>query len=369
MTENITPNEPSDRRDATADGGALARREQLRRRFRRGFLLGLPLLLLTGEIAARIHYAGEFPSSAVWHPRRGHAHRPGWEGWEGKPRRGVRARFNSLGLRDDRELERRFAGRRIAIVGDSVAFGYRLPAAETIARRVEARLQGSQGEPVQVVNVGCYGYGVGDARDWLTELAPKLELDRIVLVLCHNDFAHEHKQPPRPSELLTFARDRSGLVFALARKLHQLQRSLSQLSGAAMTPTEVRNRFRVPSEEARAAGRGVADEVLALVREAEERGARVGVVLWPGYDQVAEERAGAGLPPEHLELERRLGERTPGLPLVLMQRRLSQVELDAVFLDHCHPSAEGSRRIAEAALDALAELDRRASEGGDAPHR
>ena len=306
----------------------------------------LSLLLVGAELLARVHYEGRFPTSTVYHPLRGHAHRPNWSGLEGKARRAVTARFNKLGLRADREFERRFAGRRVLVLGDSVVFGYRLAKADTIPTRLESALA-ADGGSWQTMNVGCYGYGLPDARAWLEELAPRFSVDLVLLCVCYNDFGQPLTRPgPAPAALTQALTDHCALFLAIVRKRRQLQRSVESLRRGTPSDAQIRNMFRVDHAEAEGASKRLLEETLIIERLAKSMGARLAVVLWSGQDQFEAYQASGALPPEQLSFARMLKASAPSVRLLQPLPALAEHgESDRLFMDHCHPSSEGVRRL------------------------
>lgn len=245
------------------------------RTLRRRLLLGLAPtlgLLLAGEVAARVGYRGRWPHPVVHDPELGWVHRPGWRG---EVRAGVEARFDGLGLRGG-EVGPKLpsgAGKRVLLLGDSIAFGYGLQEDETIASAL-ARRAG-----VEVLNAGVEGYGTEQATILLRRLAPVVRPDVVVLVVCaRNDLGvpaldgtQGHDLAPRSPAVAALV-DRSALAFAAARLVHRRAVQASREQGgppqflppdavAALAPAErsrlfeqMRARLQAFRDAARAAG-------------------------------------------------------------------------------------------------------------------
>src|SRR5262245_53796278 len=164
-----------------------------RRRIRLGLAVSAStLLVLSGavELGARVL----IPESAFHilsdvyardpDPRIGYTYRRSFRG----PAFGTQLVTNSLGFRgsewnqqkDPRTL-------RIALIGDSHAFGFGVPAehalGELLCRRLERRL----GHPVELLNFGVNGYNSSQELAVLETKALRFAPDLVLLVPCNND--------------------------------------------------------------------------------------------------------------------------------------------------------------------------------------
>lgn len=114
---------------------------------------------------------GQYATSAdpeiLWEPR------PGAEG------------VNGTGLRGA-EVAAQRTQPRVLVLGDSIAWGIELGDDETIPVRLEARLAEAS-HAVEVLNGGVSGYNTVQEARRLEVLAPRLELDHVVLLFCVND--------------------------------------------------------------------------------------------------------------------------------------------------------------------------------------
>lgn len=116
--------------------------------------------------------------------------KPGGTGdsFHGGPDRGV-IRVNSLGLRGPEiaaGAEQR--GRRVLVLGDSVAFGIGVDEGHSYVAQLAALLEPTG--PTEVVNMAVIGYATDQELLLFEELAPRLRFDLVVLVMCDNDFEH-----------------------------------------------------------------------------------------------------------------------------------------------------------------------------------
>jgi len=90
--------------------------------------------------------------------------------------------FNSVGARDPREFAPRPAGRRVAVLGDSVAWGEHLDFTETLPHQLEGLLADTE-----VINFGVTGYDTADALARYERVVRPLHPTDVVLLFCLND--------------------------------------------------------------------------------------------------------------------------------------------------------------------------------------
>ncbi len=77
----------------------------------------------------------------------------------------------------------------MAVLGDSIAFGYWVAEEDAFARQLELLLGESRGEgpPVEVLNFGVPGYNLGQEIETLRSRVLAFEPDVVVLAFCLND--------------------------------------------------------------------------------------------------------------------------------------------------------------------------------------
>ena len=103
----------------------------------------------------------------------------------------VEYRVNAEGLRGPGVAFEKPGGvRRVALLGDSIAFGYWVAEEDGLARQLEAMLNESRGggPPVEVLNFGVPGYNLDQEIETLRSRALAFEPDVVVLAFCLNDF-------------------------------------------------------------------------------------------------------------------------------------------------------------------------------------
>ncbi len=114
-------------------------------------------------------------------------------------------RSNRLGYRDrDHSVGKPPGVYRIAVLGDSIAAGYRIRRSEdTFPAQLEARLR-RQGLPVEVLNFGVSGYNTMQEVETLRVRALRFNPDLVLVAYCHND-----RRPPDP-RILAALRETQG---------------------------------------------------------------------------------------------------------------------------------------------------------------
>lgn len=322
----------------------------------------LKVLLVTAvvfgglEVAARIHYRGRFPYHLIFDDRVLWRHRPGWSG---KHRGEVDCTFNALGLRDSREVTspKPASVRRVLLVGDSIAFGYELEADQTIARHLEARWTSPPNRP-EVWNAGVCGFATEQQTILLDELAPAVEPDVVVLLVCmNNDVATESLADHRarsgarhPGQraaaagggAVRFLIERSALAFAAARFVERRRTDDARRNheGTAFRFTKLED-FVAWDDEKRAATYATFESRLAAFKQVVDRaGARAILAVCPEAEQVS--GAVSAEPIAAIDaMARRLGFVTVDV-LAAYRDAARPVLMD----DGTHPNAQGAAVIA-----------------------
>jgi lysophospholipase L1-like esterase len=107
----------------------------------------------------------------------------------GVARAEVEYRVNELGLRGPETTREKPPGvRRIALLGDSIAFGYWVADQHGFARQLEALFASAPGAGrVEVLNFGVPGYNLEQEIETLRARALAFEPDLVVVLFCLND--------------------------------------------------------------------------------------------------------------------------------------------------------------------------------------
>lgn len=160
--------------------------------------VSLALTLLALEVAARAWLGGDFhagelrgnhwPIVAQFDAELGWANRPGVRGYVVSRAASVdfdyRARINSLGMRDpERSVDKPPGVRRIALLGDSVSWGWGVDDGARFSDLVEREL----GPGVEILNFAVPGYST-DQEYWvLTQRVAAFQPDMLLLCFILND--------------------------------------------------------------------------------------------------------------------------------------------------------------------------------------
>lgn len=148
--------------------------------------------------------------------RIGHIHAPNTSGFY----MGVPVSINSLGLRDrEYALEKPADTVRILMLGDSLTFGWGVRAEDTVAKKLEDRLNAGGGRAVEVINTGAGNYNTVMEVERFLESGQKLGADIVVLNYFIND------AEPVPSRRESYILERSYAAVFLAGRLDILQRT------------------------------------------------------------------------------------------------------------------------------------------------
>lgn len=100
---------------------------------------------------------------------------------------GISHRTNAHGLRGpERPLERAGGPPRVAVLGDSVVWGFGIDQSETIPARLE-RLAAEAGSPIEAWNLGVVAYNTYNEQGQYARLAPQLRPDVTIVVVLFND--------------------------------------------------------------------------------------------------------------------------------------------------------------------------------------
>lgn len=105
--------------------------------------------------------------------------------------RRVRLRTNSEGLRAERSyrIPKPAGATRILLLGDSQAFGWGVSERQTVAARLEDRLEARDAGPVEVINAAVPGYNAYQEAALLERIGMAYEPDCVLVLFTSNDLA------------------------------------------------------------------------------------------------------------------------------------------------------------------------------------
>lgn len=333
------------------------------RRLVRGLVRGalvVAVIWITGEVVARslnlVDRLNGFPRRlyvATDEPDLGYELRPGVD----TIARGVRVTVNELGMRGPSVSGERAPGtRRVLVLGDSVAFGFRLEWDDTF------------GAPYEVLNGGVEGYNTQNQLAWLRKRIDALRPDVVVLLFNLNDY--DFGPVMGPLGILTLDQTQRVRRFSLANvsEFYLLVRWLVATRGSlwvgdAVGPTPQpgataerfdpfdryvsalrKQYYRKPND-----GRWqvMLDSLRALRDLARERGIDLVVAIIPDGDQV-------GVPSPDLGPQQRLREVCAELELDCLDLRPAfEATGGELFMDIMHPNAAGHRIMAREVAEHL----------------
>jgi lysophospholipase L1-like esterase len=266
-------------------------------------------------------------------------------------------RINAAGLRGREVEEAKPAGvTRVAVLGDSIAFGYWVAEEDAFPRQLEGLLgAGRPEERVEVLNFGVPGYNLDQSLEMLRSCALRFAPDAVVLALCLNDL--EGIQSYEYGLTVDRSARRESLVGRVADVLLQHSRLFAwieyRLAEREARRAFVRTRNPMPGplyEEAVAqqerALRARFDTLAVLLREG--GGAPGLVAVFPTFGERFDR-----YPHRELHQAALAAARGAGLQAVDLLDCFSAYDFRAARVDVVHPSPLGHRVAAHAITEAL----------------
>jgi len=270
----------------------------------------------------------------------------------------VEYRINAAGLRGPEVDEEKPPGRtRVAVLGDSIAFGYWVAEEDGFPRQLEGLLNAGRppGAHVEVLNFGVPGYNLEQELEVLRSRVPAFAPDVLVVAVCLNDlessFSYEYgltvdrgarreSWTGRVSDvLLDHSRLFAWIEYRLAER--QARRAFVRTRNPAPGPL-----YAEAVSQQRAALEARFAALAVLLREA--GGVRGLVAVFPTFGERFDRYP-------HRELHRAAVEaaRNAGLEAVDLLDCFAAYDFRAARVDVVHPSPLGHRVAAHGILDAL----------------
>ncbi len=284
--------------------------------------------------------------------------------WELKPSievdyGGVTVRTNSLGMRgDESEVVIPEGSARYLFLGDSVAFGLRLPYKNTIPVSVEQRFIES-GVSAQSLNAGVPGYSVYQSRVALENKWGKLHPDVIVFCFVLNDvlptytaerfgdFGADNPAPYIQTSVIDWVHQNSSIAYMIKKGYYQLRfgKTLHQ-SAVYQEQLDVQSLVKQPAhDEVEKAWKAVGKNLDLMKTWCDENGAKFVILLFPYKFQLAS-------PDKNQPQEKMIaiaGDKLTLdlLPLIVDDMKAHDRKAEDYFMDFCHPTAWGAGWMAD----------------------
>jgi lysophospholipase L1-like esterase len=270
----------------------------------------------------------------------------------------VEYRVNAAGLRGPEVEEEKPPGvARLAVLGDSIAFGYWVAEEDAFPRQLETLLNGKAGAGgarVEVLNFGVPGYNLEQATEVLRARALRFRPDAVVVALCLNDLesalSYEYGLTvDRSQRRETVAGRLADVLLQHSRLFAWIEYRLAEREGRRAF---VRTRNPMP-------GPLYAETVSQQQAELQARFATLAVLLRdagvPGLVAVFPTFGERFDRYPHRDLHRAVlaAARAASLPAVDLLDCFSAYDLRAARVDVVHPSPLGHRVAAHAIHDAL----------------
>lgn len=284
------------------------------------------------------------------------------------PVTGVEYAVNQHGFRDrERDRARRDGTFRIAVIGDSLTFGYGIALDATFAARLERNLASAHaGRTFEVLNLGVSGYNPYTEAALLRGVGLRYAPDLVLVQFCINDLndptlhfdaSTMHALGALPEAAFPDPAMRSARAPRLPERLDRACRAsrlctmLSDAIGPARPLDEMRAALAPHDEPSEAEMAWLAGLYATMASEVRSQGGELAVVAFPYETQLAP--GGGDVAQQKL---RALGERT-GITVIDLRpafRAAARVaDAGPLFLDMWHPTARGHEVAADALYRAL----------------
>lgn len=165
---------------------------------------------LAAELLLRI-LGVSFLSSGQWDAERGHAYRPGTQGWFRSEGEGF-IRINAAGYRGPEwRVEKPPNTFRVAVLGDSYTAAFQVDYDSTFCAILERGLARCLRRPVEVLNFGVVGYSTAQELITLRKDVWRFSPDLVLLAVCTgNDIRDNHRRLANASNPRPFYQLRDG---------------------------------------------------------------------------------------------------------------------------------------------------------------
>lgn len=181
---------------------------------------------------------------------------------------------NSDGVRDyEHKVENLTNKYRMAFLGDSVTFGFKLPSRYSYPAILEKLLNINKAK-TEVFNVALPGWSPRQSRYAYSKIVKKYHPNHVILAICLNDIAELQNNLSRPPKLLSFAFKYSKFVqFLLKPHINEIH-NVEELFHDSKSP-KIDSGWKL-----------LFHEILSLSEEVKTGGAKFTVLLFPFRFQV-----------------------------------------------------------------------------------
>jgi len=322
-----------------------------------------PLMLLSADRILNVIFPPPLPRPGVFqpHPRRGWTLLPGAEMTEW-----AEVRIDRYGLRVRHDQWRRTLGDepRVLFLGDSVTFGYRLPAEDGFVEVVADLLAKAGDKPaLTILNGGTTAYAPCQELDWLTHEGAALSPDLVVVQVSLNDVSSGFHASAGwdPSVHPEFAQVRIdphwSAFMRMAFEWGRTRRYGKNLAAAAEEIEELNlsELFeKVESERVRTAWARAEKDWRRMVDFCRSRKIPIVFFVIPIESQILDPTE-SDLPQQRLlEFTREIGvDCLDPLPALRRAQPIESAAGHRLYIDHAHPSRWGARIVASEVVSFL----------------
>jgi lysophospholipase L1-like esterase len=286
-----------------------------------------------------------FDPSRVWDLR------PGFVGYDARTEDYGRETIsiNSQGRRDTPVSLNKPAGTyRIALLGDSVAFGLKVEAKDNFATQIEWNLNArSSSLHYEVLNFGVPGYGTWQEISMLKEKALAYDPDLVILAFGMNDLTDNRRADRsgsldmmRAQGVAKFLRERSAFYRFLREKILSVEANIAQRDPC--TGLDLTSCWQMTEQ--------LLDQVVDATRT-RQRNVKFVLVVFPIRAQTL--RPALSTRQSYQEVLAKYA-REKGIPEIDLLNAFVQNSSEGLFLDESHPTEIGH---SIAAIEILEQLD------------
>lgn len=286
-------------------------------------------------------------------------------------------KINSKGFRDKEFLtEKPENVVRIAVLGDSITFGFEVPLERTYPKVLENMLNQNRNRQVEVLNFGVGGYNTYNELELLQETVIKYKPDIVILGFCMNDIANPYADftphtveslgnlpldaIPNPVTMIKPVQTK-GLLKELLKYSHALQHiqklatSIKSKKNNSNNPNSINLAYKDALESFAKTDsierKWLLNKLLKMKKVCEDNGAKFFVTIFPLYYQLDNRYAFS----ESRILIREFCQNN-SIPNVDLHKIFQDYSIDTkkeIYSDVVHPNEIGHQLTSQAILEEL----------------